>query len=194
MAGVQTTGVNRRALWLNVAVKALLVGLLLFSAFSDLQRFNGKAMTARALTYPIAALIVPVVWWLRGRPGPYPHAVDVLVVLPFVIDTGGNVLDLYSVSWFDNLAHFLNWWILVSAFTLALRRTQLGVMLSWSLAVGFGAVTEILWELGEYAVMKLGSSGLQLTYTDTVGDLAFGGSGTLLGASLASVAWRLSRT
>jgi glycopeptide antibiotics resistance protein len=186
--------VNRRALWLNVAVKAVLVGLLLFSVFSDLQRFNGKAMTARALTYPIAALIVPVVWWLRGRPRPYPHAVDALVVLPFLVDTGGNVLDLYSVSWFDNLAHFLNWWILVSAFTLALRRTQLGLLLSWSLAVGFGAVTEILWELGEYLVMKLGSSGLQLTYTDTIGDLAFGGSGTLLGASLVSVAWRLSRT
>ena len=179
---------DRRGLWLNVAVKVVLVGLLLFSVFSDLQRFNGKAMAARALAYPIAALVVPVVWWLRGRPRPYPHAVDALIVLPFLIDTGGNVLDLYSVSWFDNLAHFLNWWILVSAFTLALRRTQLSLLLSWSLAVGFGAVTEILWELGEYAVMKLGSSGLQLTYTDTIGDLAFGGSGTLLGASLVSVA------
>src|SRR5438874_3770673 len=140
---------DRRGLWLNVAVKVVLVGLLLFSVFSDLQRVNGKAMTARALTYPVAALVVPVVWWLRGRPRP---------------------------------------------FTLALRRTQLGLLLSWSLAVGFGAVTEILWELGEYLVMKLGSSGLQLTYTDTIGDLAFGGSGTLLGASLVSVAWRLSRT
>jgi hypothetical protein len=186
--------VAARGLWLNVAVKALLVGLLLFSVFSGLERFNGKAMTARALTYPLAALIVPAVWWLRGRRRPYPHLVDVLIVLPFVIDTGGNVLDLYSVYWFDDLAHFLNWWILVSAVTLALRRTQLGLLPSWGLAVGFGAATEILWELGEYSVMKLGSSGLQLTYVDTIGDLALGFGGTLLGASLVSAAWKLSRT
>jgi hypothetical protein len=186
--------VTARGLWLNVAVKALLVGLLLFSVFSDLERFNGKAMTSRALTYPVAALIVPAVWWLRGRRRPYPHLVDVLIVLPFVIDTGGNVLDLYSVYWFDDLAHFLNWWILVSAATLALRRTQLGLLPSWGLAIGFGAATEILWEIGEYVVMELGSSGLQLTYVDTIGDLALGGAGTLLGASLVSAAWKLSRT
>jgi hypothetical protein len=108
---------ERRLLWLNVGVKALLVGL------------------------------------------PLP------VVLPFVIDTGGNVLDLYSLWWFDDVAHFLNWWILVSAFALALQRTRLGL----------GAATEILWELGEYGVMKLGSAGLQLTYKDTIGDLALGG-------------------
>jgi hypothetical protein len=186
--------VAARGLWLNVAVKALLVGMLLFSVFSDLERFNGKAMTARALTYPLAALVVPAVWWLRGRRRPYLHLVDVLIVLPFVIDTGGNVLDLYSVYWFDDLAHFLNWLILVSAVTFALRRTQLGLLTSWGLAVGFGAATEILWELGEYSVMKLGSSGLQLTYVDTIGDLALGGGGTLLGASLVSAAWKLSRT
>jgi len=186
--------VAARGLWLNVAVKALLVGLLLFSVLSGLERFNGKAMLARALTYPIAALVVPVAWWLRGARRPYPHLVDALIVLPFAIDTGGNVLDLYSVSWFDDLAHFLNWWILVSAVTLALRRTRLGMLPSWGLAVGFGAATEILWELGEYAVMKLGSSGLQLTYVDTVGDLALGFCGTLLGASLVSAAWKLSRT
>jgi hypothetical protein len=98
--------VAARGLWLNVAVKALLVGLLLFSVFSGLERFNGKAMLVRALTYPIAALVVPVAWRLRGARRPYPHLVDALIVLPFVIDTGGNVLDLYSVSWFDDLAHF----------------------------------------------------------------------------------------
>ena len=184
----------RTGLWLNVGIKVLLVALLLFSVFSGLERFEGKAMAARALTYPIAALIVPVAWWLRGRPRPYPHVVDALIVLPFVIDTGGNVLDLYSRWWFDDVAHFCNWLILVSAFALALRRTRLPLLPAWAIAVGFGAVTEILWELGEYAVMKLGSSGLQLTYEDTIGDLALGGSGTLLGASLVSVAWKLSRT
>jgi glycopeptide antibiotics resistance protein len=181
---------RRRLLWLNVTVKALLVALLLFSVTSGLERFNGKAMLARALTYPLAVLVVPAVWHLRGRPRPYPHLVDTLIVAPFLIDTGGNVLDLYSLWWFDDVAHFLNWLILVSAFALALRRTQLDRLASWSIAVGFGAVTEILWELGEYAVMKLGSSGLQLTYEDTIGDLALGGSGTLLGATVVTLALR----
>jgi hypothetical protein len=38
--------------------------------------------------------------------------------------------------------------------------------------------------------MKLGSSGLQLTYQDTIGDLALGGAGTLLGATLVAVTFR----
>jgi hypothetical protein len=71
-----------------------------------------------------------------------------------------------------------------------LQRTSLGKLPAWSIAVGFGAATEILWELGEYAVMKLGSSGLQLTYEDTIGDLALGGAGTLLGATLVAAAFR----
>lgn len=181
---------QRRLLWLNVGVKALLVGLLLFSVTSGLERFNGKAMWARALTYPLAALIVPVAWRLRGRTRPYPHLIDILIVLPFLIDTGGNVLDLYSLWWFDDVAHFLNWLILVSAFALALQRTSLARLPAWSIAVGFGAATEILWELCEYGVMKLGSSGLQLTYEDTIGDLALGGLGTLLGATIVFVAFR----
>ena len=48
------------ALAANVAVKLLLVALLLFSLLSGLERFNGKAMWARAATYPLAAAIVPV--------------------------------------------------------------------------------------------------------------------------------------
>jgi hypothetical protein len=182
--------------WLpaNVGAKLLLVALLLFSLFSGLERFEGKAMLARALTYPLAAVIVPIIWQLRNRPRPYPHVIDLLIVLPFVIDTGGNVLDLYSISWFDDLAHLLNWTILVAAFALALGRTGLGRLNVWALAVGFGAVTEILWEIGEFVVMKLGSSGLQLTYTDTVEDLMLGGCGTLLGASLVWAMWRRSRS
>jgi hypothetical protein len=49
------------ALWLDLAVKAALVGLLLFAVVRpDLPQFEGKAMVARAFLYPISALIVPV--------------------------------------------------------------------------------------------------------------------------------------
>ena len=72
-------------------------------------------------------------WQRRGRPQPYPHSIDILVVLPFVIGAGGNVLDLYSLWWFDDVAHFLNGLILVSAFALALQGTSLGKLPAWSI-------------------------------------------------------------
>ena len=78
------------ALWVDLAVKAALVGLLLLAvARPDLPEFAGKAMTGRALAYSLAAVLVPVVWWLlsrrRGRRLPSPYALDVLLVLPFLI-------------------------------------------------------------------------------------------------------------
>ena len=70
-------------------------------------------MTGRALTYPLAALIVPAVWWwLRRRRGrtTYPYALDVLLVLPFLIDTAGNAANLYdTISWWDDVNHLVNW-------------------------------------------------------------------------------------
>ena len=58
---------ERRLLLLDLAVKLALVALLLFGALSGLERFEGKAMTGRALLYPLAALVVPAVWWLWFR-------------------------------------------------------------------------------------------------------------------------------
>ena len=104
--------VRRPALWLDLAVKAALVGLLVFAvARPDLPQFAGKAMEARALAYPLAALVVPVGWWLvsRRRPTTYPYDLDILLVLPFLIDTAGNALDLYgAIDWWDDLNHFVN--------------------------------------------------------------------------------------
>jgi hypothetical protein len=41
---------------------------------------------------------VPAIWAARGRRHPYPFAVDMLFVLPFLIDTIGNALDLYDTT------------------------------------------------------------------------------------------------
>jgi hypothetical protein len=100
------------ALGLDLAVKASLVGLLVFAiARPDLPQFHGKGIAGRAIGYPIAALIVPAVWWYlsRRRRIEYSYSLDVLVVLPFLIDTAGNAANLYdTISWWDDLNHFVN--------------------------------------------------------------------------------------
>ena len=59
---------NRAALALDLAVKAALVGLLLFAvARPDLPQFAGKGIVDRAVAYPLATVIVPVAWWLVQR-------------------------------------------------------------------------------------------------------------------------------
>jgi uncharacterized membrane protein YjdF len=176
------------ALWIDVAVKALLVGLLAFAvARPDLQQFAGKAMTGRAVAYPLTALIVPVLWfWIgRRRNWDYPFAVDILIVLPFLIDVAGNAADLYdTISWWDDANHFVNWAILVAGFGQVLVRTDLNRWLVASLAVGFGFVTAVLWEFIEYFTFIRGGAEEKTAYTDTLGDLALGGGGSVVAAVL----------
>jgi hypothetical protein len=186
--------VVRVALGLNLAVKALLIGLLAFAvARPDLPQFEGKAMLGRALTYPIAAVIVPVAWWLlsRKRPREYPYALDILLVLPFLIDVAGNATNLYdTIGWWDDLNHFVNWAILVSAFGQLLLRLRLERWVVAGLAVGFGAVTAVLWEFGEYYTFVRNSPELRTAYTDTLGDLALGLTGSVLAATVTvTVLW-----
>jgi hypothetical protein len=191
---VNEVAVRAPAFWLNLAVKAALVGLLVFAvARQDLPQFDGKAMVGRALTYPIAALIVPVTWWLlsRSRRREYPYALDVLLVLPFLIDVAGNAANLYdTISWWDDANHFVNWAILVSAFGQLLIRLPLERWAAWGLAVGFGAVTAVLWEFAEYYTFIRNSPELRTAYTDTLGDLALGLAGSLVAATVAvTVLW-----
>src|ERR671922_552653 len=137
------------AFWLDLAVKAALIALLLFSVFSGLERFEGKAMTGRALTYPLAALVVPAAWWLvRRRRGAtaYPYALDILLVLPFLIDVAGNALDLYdTVDWWDDANHFVNWGLLTAAFGQLLVRLGLGPVVSAAGGPGLGGAKGGPW-------------------------------------------------
>jgi hypothetical protein len=170
-------------------VKAALVGLLLFAvARPDLHQFAGKAMVARAIAYPVSALIVPVGWWIarrRGLGGRYPYVLDILVVLPFLVDTAGNAANLYdTIGWWDDLSHLVNWGIVVAAFGQVLIRLPLSRLVTASLAVGCGAVTAILWEFLEYATFLCHSRERTTAYTDTLGDLALGLTGSVVAAVL----------
>ena len=173
----------RPALTVNVALKLALVAALVFGAFSGLERFEGKAFGARLIAYPLATLVVPAVWRLGSRRPPYPYAGDILFTLPFLIDTLGNVFDLYdTIVWWDDANHLVNWALLTGAFGQLLIRLRLGVLNTFALAVGFGAVTAVLWEFGEYVTFIRNSPELDTAYTDTLGDLALGLTGSTLAA------------
>jgi hypothetical protein len=99
-----------------------------------------------------------------------------------------------TVDWWDDANHFVNWAILVAGFGQILVRTRLDRAPAFGLAVGFGAVTAILWEFLEYYTFIRHSSELQTAYTDTLGDLALGLSGSVLAAVLmVTVLWPRAR-
>ena len=172
----------RRALAADVALKLALVAALAFGAFSGLARFEGKAFGARLIAYPLATLVVPAAWWLGARRPPYPYAGDILFTLPFLIDTLGNVFDLYdTIDWWDDANHFVNWALLTGAFGQFLLRLPLRALNTFALAVGFGAVTAVLWSSANTTFIR-DSPELDTAYTDTLGDLALGLTGSTVAA------------
>jgi hypothetical protein len=185
----------RPAFWIDVALKAALIGqLALAVAWPDLPQFEGKAFAGRAIAYPIAVLLVPAIWWLlrRRRPIQFPYALDILWTLPFLIDVTGNTADLYdTIGWWDDANHFVNWGILVAAFGQLLIQLPIGRLEAAALAIGFGAVTALLWEFGEYLTfIRFNEEEFRTAYTDTLGDLALGLGGSVVAAVLiATVLW-----
>ncbi|GAB2845387.1 hypothetical protein GCM10022221_50900 [Actinocorallia aurea] len=182
----------------SVGLKAALVVLLgMALAFPEWERFADKAMGARAVAYPLAVMVVPVVWWARrrlGKGGAFPWDVDALLTAPFVIDVAGNAADLYdTIGWFDDFCHFFNWVLLVSAAGVALRRGSLSLP-PWAhvlLCAGIGAIAAIGWEIAEYGAFILDTPESVGIYRDTLGDEALG----TLGAVVAGLvtAWKPRR-
>jgi hypothetical protein len=176
------------AFWIDVTVKAALIVLLAFGAFSGLERFAGKAFGWRLVGYSLATVVVPAIWAARGRPRPYPYGADILFVAPFLVDTIGNALDLYdTIAWWDDANHFVNWALLCGAFAAALLRTNVKRLELGALVVGFGGVTAIGWEIGEYFAFIRNSPELATAYTDTLGDMSLGLTGAVLAALAAEL-------
>ncbi len=176
---------------LNWLAKILLAAFLLLGLiFPDWQQFAGKAWPARAAAYPIAALVVPIWWRFRLRsadpPGRYPHLVDAFLVIPFVLDLGGNVANLFdTIANFDDVLHFLNWTFLTAAIVIAIESQGFPRWNRIMLGTGFGGVAIIIWEIVEYLIAESGTSGLNLTYKDTISDLGLSTLGGAVGAIIA---------
>ena len=178
---------SRLLLAADVLVKLATTALLVFAALHpDWQQFAGKAMAARAVGYPLALLVLPVVWWIvRRRSGrPYPALADLSVSVPFLVDTAGNALDLYdAVPWFDDACHLVNWALLLGGLAVSLPH-RLHPWARLGLVVGLGSTTALLWEAGEYVAFLRDSPELATAYTDTLGDMLLGTAGALLAGLL----------
>jgi hypothetical protein len=174
-----------------LASKALVIALSVYPLLRPgSSHFAGKAMGVRAVLYPAVTLVIPLVWLGSGRPAPYPVVADVALAVPFIVDAGANVLGLFAIRGFDAIPHASGWFFLCVAFGLAIAPLAGHPWIAFGLVLGFGAVMDILWEVAEFALMKSGSSGLQLTYENTIQDLVMSLTGAAIGAAVvATVLW-----
>jgi hypothetical protein len=182
------TDIARR---INHLIKALIVILFAIALFVPISYLEGKAMGMRVPLFVGSALVIPVFERFRkiGRT-PYPHVADTLLVLPFVVDTFGNVAGLYeNFAVTDDILHCINWVFLVCAFQAFRYRRSSQNPDAILLGAGFGALAIVIWEIMEWAVDTTGAGGgLGLTYGDTIGDLTLSTSGGIIG-SLIGVYW-----
>lgn len=179
------------AVVIDLGVKAAALGLSLYPmARRGATHFAGKAMGFRAAVYPPFLVLIPVAWLLSGQPGPYPFLADILLGIPFLVDAAGNVFGWFAIKRFDIIPHLTGWFCLSSAFGLAIAPLAGERWIAFGLVLGFGAVIDIAWEIGEFLLARSGASGLQLTYKNTIQDLGMSLSGAAVGAlAVATVLW-----
>ena len=146
-------------------------------------RYHGKGMRLRAVGYAGGMLLAPLAWRLRGRRDPYPRELDLAITLPLLVDAGGNAIGIYRRAHVDDLIHFADGAV-VSAVVGALVTPR--AQTAWEAAgagVAVGGLFAGLWEIGEWIGLKLGAEGMNLSYDDTMVDLAE----TIAGATLGGV-------
>lgn len=149
---------------------------------ADSPRLRGKVIRMRAIAYVGALFVVPVLWSLLPAKSRYPRALDLAVSVPLLLDAGGNALGLYESAHIDDVVHVANSAI-VSGVAGALIAPRVDERWQAALAgAGVSIVGESAWEVLEYGAMRLGAKGMDLTYDDTIADIAEGFVGAALGA------------
>ena len=112
-------------------------------------------------------------------------------MLPFVVDLAGNAANVFdTLTYTDDTLHFLNWMLLVAAVSIIVAPLGLARWNRIVVGVGVGSFAIVFWEAAEYLVMLSGTTGLNLSYGDTMGDLILSTVGGVVGA-LAVVLLRL---
>jgi hypothetical protein len=165
-----------------VATKAVTLACAI-DAFlnTDSPRLRGKAMRTRAFGYVAGLCLVPLAWRLLPDRGRYPLGLDLAVTIPLLIDAGGNAAGLYQEAHLDDVVHFLNAAI-VSGVAGALFATRTDDPWQAALAgTGTAITAETAWEIAEWVAFAAGADGMDLTYDDTMADLAESSAGAIVG-------------
>jgi hypothetical protein len=122
---------------------------------------------------------------VTGSSEPLPWLGFALIMAPFLVDVSGNTLNLYdSIVWWDDLNHFVNWFLLCAGIGVLLAGSSLRP--AWGLAwlvVGIGALLAIGWELAEWYTFIRHGTELDSAYEDTLGDMALGTLGAAFAAA-----------
>lgn len=183
----------------DVAAKALLLLAVVQVAIDPgWGNLEGKAPGIRAVTYPMLALLVPLLHSLRvlrpggvppgtegGRDRPYPWGADLLVTVPAFSDLLGNRLDLYDrVVWFDDAIHLANTAVLSAGVLVLTGAAAAPLLRRLEVAVAAGLTLSLVWEQWEYYAFVTRSAESSTAYADTLGDLALGWVGAVLAAGL----------
>jgi hypothetical protein len=180
----QTDSVYDRALWAAIALaKGATIACGIDALINhDSERLRGKMVRTRAFGYVGALGIVPLGWWLLPDRGRYPKELDLAVTIPLLLDAGGNALGMYEKAHIDDVVHVANSAI-VAGVTGALTAPHVDER--WQAALtgaGVAVAAETAWEIMEYGAWKLGAEGMDLTYEDSMQDLAEGFVGAAIGA------------
>lgn len=145
-------------------------------------RLRGKAIRTRAIGYLGGILAVPIIWRLSPNRGRYPRGFDLAVTTPLLLDAAGNAVGLYEEAHIDDVVHFANAAI-VSGVAGALFAPRVDERWHAALAgAGVAIAGEAGWELLEYGAWRLGADGMNLTYADSMDDIAESWLGAALGA------------
>jgi hypothetical protein len=178
---------------LDITLKAALAFMLAVVVISpEWAHLDGKAAHLRALTYPVLAFTVPIIWFTCWRErASFPWLADLLVTVTCFSDILGNRLDLYDrISWFDDWMHFMNVGLLAAAVVLLTMHRTTGLLAVLERSLALGSTAAIGWEIAEYFAFISGSSERRFAYADTLGDLGLGVLGAVVAAVVVHLLWR----
>ena len=181
---------------MDLTAKAgLLILLAIALLFPDLGHMRGKAAGLRAVTYPLLAFSVPALWYVFWRErASFPWVADLLVTVTCFTDTLGNRMNMYdTVVWFDDWIHFMNTGFLTAGVILLTMHRTSTLRATIERALAFGATVAIGWEIAEYYAFISTSSERRGAYTDTLGDLFLGTSGSVVAALVVHSLWRMGK-
>ncbi|WP_157439540.1 hypothetical protein [Aeromicrobium sp. Root344] len=181
---------------LDITAKAgLLILLAIALMFPDLGHMRGKAAGLRAVTYPLLAFSVPALWYVFWRDrASFPWVADLLVTVTCFTDTLGNRMNMYdTIVWFDDWIHFMNTGLLTAGVILLTLHRTATLHATIERALAFGATVAVGWEIAEYYAFISTSSERRGAYTDTLGDLFLGTSGSVVAALVVHRLWRMGR-